>query len=91
MPIPEDGAYLFEAFIEAGAVSDTSNGPVALLWSEVKSFSDLFGGLVYWEAKLLRDMSQEYIAGLYVGKDPLGIPPWQDAVIVAAHRMRKKA
>lgn len=87
MPPLEAEEYLFRVFLEIGLVSHVgrgmgesqTDGMIPLLWSEISAFGQLNWGIAGWEASALRDMSREYIRGIMLGTNPLGIPPWEDA------------
>jgi hypothetical protein len=69
--------YLFASFRDLGMVQPAGMGGLSpLLYSEIVAYSELSGGLDYWEKVALRAMSEAFCQGYSIGKDPLGRWPW---------------
>ncbi len=78
MPPIKAGRYLVEAFNDSGRMSVGGFGPSPLTWLEIDAFARRTGAIAEpWEARCLRVMSASYLEGLDLGKNPLGIPPWE--------------
>lgn len=76
--MPDLGAeqYLFEAFSELGYAQPAGMGVGPLAWSEITAFASATGALFDpWEFRAIRQMSEQYLAGLKQGESPLVIPP----------------
>lgn len=79
-PLPplKAGSYLIDELFTIGACrSGAMGGFIALSWQEVDAFARLTNRISEgWEAELLVKMSREYVKGLQIGSEPMGIPPY---------------
>ena len=89
-PLPklEAGSYMVDELFTIGAFrSGAMGGFIALSWQEVDAFARITGRIKEpWEAELLVKMSREYVKGLQIGSEPMGIPPFNGgklAVVVS--------
>ncbi len=73
MPDVIVGGYIRDAFIECGVVS--GEGPITL--TEIDAYCTLIRPLASDEVKTIRSMSNAYLAGLKLGKDPFGVAPFE--------------
>ena len=79
-PLPElpAGEYLLDALHEVGAFSQGSMGGISpLTWLELDAYCRRTGEVENpWEAKLIIELSREYVSGYNIGLNVLGIPPY---------------
>ena len=78
MPPLKAGSYLIDELFTIGAYrSGAMGGFIALSWQEVDAFARLTNRISEgWEAELLVKMSREYVKGLQIGLEPMGIAPF---------------
>ena len=76
LPPVDQGQYILAAWHELGRM-EVAFGRMPLSWSEIDAYARMTRAITEpWEARVIRDMSREYIAGLDLGADPLAIEPW---------------
>lgn len=98
LPLPEidGGEYLIEALGAEGALgwatTDGMGNILPLPWSEISAFSTVTEVIAEpWEAQQLRAMSQAYVAGLRLGRDPLAVAPMDEGKANAKQAAMAKA
>jgi hypothetical protein len=71
------GEYLVDILMEAGPIKSAPMGGVlAIHWGDLRDYDHFaLGGIEYWEAKLLIQMSEAFVAGMNEGSSPFSIPP----------------
>lgn len=75
MPPVEAGEYLLQAWTDLGRVETTPG-----LGSGPLRFAEIEAGCPWTteaERRVIRQMSEHYLQGIEIGKDVLGIPPWE--------------
>ena len=76
IPLPDidSGNYLVQAWIDLGKVDLNPGVGIGPL-----KFTEIVAGFPWVdedERRIIRKMSEEYISGIKIGENVLGIPPW---------------
>jgi hypothetical protein len=83
---------LVEYLFEAGPVSAVGMGPVTLTWVDLEAWQRATGVSLHpWQARLLRQLSSEYLAESSIADAHDAPPPWDrepDRAKVANHIKR---
>ncbi len=75
--LPETDTLLVMHFRKAGPFLNVGNGPYAVTWQEIESYSRMQNiSLTEWESDQISAMSQLYCSYLNIGKKPCK-PPYE--------------
>ena len=77
-PLPVISAkYIYDWLMEVGPTENGGMGPVQLSWKEICAWSSMtFTSMTAWEARLLRELSSEFITESRQAEDRNRPPPW---------------
>ena len=67
--------YLIESLFELGEFAQSFDGPLPQSWTEVVSYGKLNGYLTREELRVLHTLSEDWVRGYRLGKNPLSKPP----------------
>jgi hypothetical protein len=77
--------HLVGWLFEVGPVGSTGMGPVAVSFQEIAAWCSLTGvRLTSWEARMLRQLSHEYLSECHAAEEPLRAAPWRSAELAAS-------
>ena len=80
LPLP----HIIERWTEIGMVGSNGMASTPLSWSEISAWqANTFIRLSSWEARLIRALSQAYVAQARISEDETCPPPWRGMVTEA--------
>ena len=89
LPPLQSGQYLVDALAELRFADSFQGGLRSVSWTEIKAYGELTEAISEpWEARMLKGMSEAYVTGRSLGKQPLAKPPWDGSRLVSAVRMK---
>lgn len=76
--VTPESMYLVEMLLDAGPIVSSTSGTRALIWSDFESWEKVIGAEVRpWEARILRRLSNDYLAELNRAEAHDAPPPWE--------------
>lgn len=78
--IEPETSYLVDTLMEAGPVSPAGMGTTVLSWADLQAWQHGTGiALAPWEARLVRQLSAEYLQESRRAEAHDALPPWLDS------------
>ena len=88
--VPPEFEYLLDHLTEMGICCNSGGSLCALTWQEMAAWCSLSGVyLEYYEVRLLRELSEEYVDWFYRGQSAECVSPWvsEEAVKNVGNRL----
>lgn len=77
-PVTPESMYLVEMLLDAGPIVSSTSGTRALTWRDFEAWERVTGADVRpWEARILRRLSNDYLAELNRAEAYDAPPPWE--------------
>lgn len=73
--VSRESQVLVSLVTECGLCRADANGINPLAWSDIDAWANCIGGATPWEAKVIRDLSVEYVVELRAATEPSRVFP----------------